>query len=860
MRRPLLIAVPCALLATLALLVACGAFGGRSPTPTDPPPADADTPGPQPSNGNPSVARHVPYPFGRVVVVAIGINRYEKLRGTTDLRFAEADAAEVAEVCERVYGYEAVRLTGERATKREIEGLLKRYARELGAEDALVVFFAGHGQVVPLADGGEAGYFLPADADLDLAITKNSGEWAAQALDMQHLSDLLDGAAARHVVLLADACCSGFVTRRGSLERADLKTFLFDRSRTVLAATTRRQSAREDAAARHGHFTAALLEELRRGEAASVLDLHLPVMRRVAERTNGTMTPQFAQVGDGDGMFVFIPKAIPRAQVEADLNGRTLGDAALPGLSGVAGRQRERAGAMTTEAQAVEAVEAPDYRRSASPEAARKLWEAKAARYQTNAALGDPWAMAALHFCYAKGLGTDKAPDRAFFWAGQADRVARPAGVGKFLLGRCNEFGIGMPRNEVAAMKLYEESSRQGVALAHWAVADRLVTARAGADDLRRARELLERARAAGVGSASLLLAKFHLGILPGVPRDVPEGVRLLEAAAGKGIPAADHALYETFARDRPGFPPKDGDRAKRHLVRAAESGHPFAQQLLAANYYREEPFPPTVELKPDFQLAANWAALAAQQPDDERSAGQAHGLLAHLYERGHGVPKNAERARFHFEEGVRLNCPYAEYYLGFRLLVDDSIFARDFERAFSLAKKSAAQGNARGHYLLGHIYHQWRHPVTGAFGWRQPVDFEYHGWSHHILHNYFQARAKGETHTDVVAYLGAFERWAKFERDRGPEAFLAKAAGNRLPSAVFKKLREEYPDTAKAIERMQQKEQPAADHDRSAPVDFQQRLDREKATDDALRSLGVERGKLPGDPPPSGKKGDGGK
>eukprot|EP01136_Pigoraptor_vietnamica_P006912 Opistho-1_new@40448 len=54
---------------------------------------------------------HEPYPFKRVVLVSIGINHYPKLRGTTDLRFAAADAAEVADVCESLYGYEVVRLS-----------------------------------------------------------------------------------------------------------------------------------------------------------------------------------------------------------------------------------------------------------------------------------------------------------------------------------------------------------------------------------------------------------------------------------------------------------------------------------------------------------------------------------------------------------------------------------------------------------------------------------------------------------------------------------------------------------------------------------------------------------------------------
>jgi hypothetical protein len=89
---------------------------------------------------------------------------------------------------------------------------------------------------------------------------------------------------------------------------------------------------------------------------------------------------------------------------------------------------------------------------------------------------------------------------------------------------------------------------------------------------------------------------------------------------------------------------------------------------------------------------------------------------------------------------------------------------------------------------------------VTGKYGQRNPVDFEYHGWSHHVLHHYFTAQAKGERRKDVTDYLDAYKKWRQFEQDRGADAFHAMASGNRLPSAVFARLEEEYPETARAL------------------------------------------------------------
>src|SRR6185369_6233580 len=105
------------------------------------------------------------------------------------------------------------------------------------------------------------------------------------------------------------------------------------------------------------------------------------------------------------------------------------------GLLGAARRLAEAGKQLTTYPEAVAILEAEDYRLSSAPEDGRAAWEARFERFQRNAALGDVWAMMALHLCYAKGLGTDKDPERAYHWARQVTRVRKP--VGCYLLGRC---------------------------------------------------------------------------------------------------------------------------------------------------------------------------------------------------------------------------------------------------------------------------------------------------------------------------------------------------------------------------------------------------------------------------------------
>ena len=136
---------------------------------------------------------------------------------------------------------------------------LREYKEQLGEKDVLIVYFAGHGQVIELPSHGRAGFLVPQDADLDLDDRGNLDAWAAEALEMRRLVDSLADMRTHHVLLIADACCSGFMTKRGAFEqRKDLHLLLSEPSRVVLAATTERQAAGEDWKTGHGFFTGAL--------------------------------------------------------------------------------------------------------------------------------------------------------------------------------------------------------------------------------------------------------------------------------------------------------------------------------------------------------------------------------------------------------------------------------------------------------------------------------------------------------------------------------------------------------------------------------------------------------------------------
>ena len=556
------------------------------------------------------------------------------------------------------FGYETVTLLGAAATKSRIEETLDRYGSELGKDDALIVFFAGHGQVLERPVQGESGYLVPADARLDLNDRKAIEPWDEQAIDMQRLTARVDAMKARHVLVIADACASGFMTKRGSLERWDLKTFLFERSRTVLAAATRNQSAREDPKRGHGHFTAALLTELSKGDAASTLDVFMPVLKSVVESTNGGMTPQLASVGEGDGMFVFIPQSLSKEEIDSDLGDtKPLQSGKERGLQGVAARARALAAQATSFQDVLLSLDAFDPSFAVEAETKRREWEERFGRFKRNALSGDVWAMAALHFCYEKGLGTERDAKQAYEWAREADRAVNPPGLGRFLLGRCYEFGLGVPVSGAAgreqAIRYYTQSIELGSPLGCYGLG-LLLTSSKEKSEVVRGKELLQRAISGGVLPAEVNLATELLEHPVG-DGDKAKAVAMLERAAKRGDPHADVQLYFAYAD---GSPNERIEDAKIHLEHAASLGLVPAMSILGLECQRLR----GSRLGLTEDLERSYALL-----DRSARAGEPRALrfTAIMLAAGRGVPRDYALARERLDAAVRGGGVEASYLQG---------------------------------------------------------------------------------------------------------------------------------------------------------------------------------------------------
>jgi len=270
--------------------------------------------------------------YGESWAVLIGINRYQHPR-IPKLRYAvnDAQAVERALLAQGFRPDRILTLTDEKATKAAIERLLGDQLRQqVGANDRLLVFFAGHGKTDQLRSGEEEGYLVPVDGD--------PNQLFSTAISMSALRQISDRLTAKHILYIVDACYSGYAIYNRSIADDLLEEMVKKPAIQILTAGRQQDEAQERAG--HGVFTEVLVRGLS-GDAFSrdkswvaLEELGLWVKQRVFAESNKKQLPQYGNLS-GEGQFVFrkagpvvgslaVTAKIP--DVEVWLGDRKLGD------------------------------------------------------------------------------------------------------------------------------------------------------------------------------------------------------------------------------------------------------------------------------------------------------------------------------------------------------------------------------------------------------------------------------------------------------------------------------------------------------------------------------------------------------
>jgi hypothetical protein len=245
----------------------------------------------------------------------IGVGEF-KSPSVPPLRFAGDDVAAVRDLLVQRLGFAAdhvVALTGPQATRQGILGQLSRLCDRgmVTADDAVLIYYSGHGQTVPLPRGGDMGFLVPYDAAVDLGDLGNPARYYESCLGMDELRRLSALIPAKHVLFLVDACYSGLAveSRRGVSLPLAVQTVAARPVRQIIVAGLKDEKALESADWGHGAFTFALLQGLGSGAAdfdrdGYVTGLELATYLRSAVPRLAPQTPQYASF-DGDGEYLF---------------------------------------------------------------------------------------------------------------------------------------------------------------------------------------------------------------------------------------------------------------------------------------------------------------------------------------------------------------------------------------------------------------------------------------------------------------------------------------------------------------------------------------------------------------------------
>ncbi len=127
----------------------------------------------------------------------IGIDQYKH---APKLESAVRDAKGVRDVLTARYGFEKehiIELYDAQATGPKIQNALYRLGRDVGKDDSVLIYYAGHGQY---DEDGKLGWWVPVEGE-----PKEPGTFITNA----SIRDYINGMKARHVYLVADSCFSG---------------------------------------------------------------------------------------------------------------------------------------------------------------------------------------------------------------------------------------------------------------------------------------------------------------------------------------------------------------------------------------------------------------------------------------------------------------------------------------------------------------------------------------------------------------------------------------------------------------------------------------------------------------------------
>ncbi len=230
----------------------------------------------------------------------IGINHYKEL---TSLQYAVRDVKAIKDALEG-FRYEDIQILHDEAgpkqkpTYKNVVRELEEFAERAERDDLLLVYFAGHGKMKD-----DKAWLLLADSKWN-----EKKQWYDQVLSVEKLKSLLKRGASERLVLMLDACQTGEVGERDTVDPSERARFIrraYEEAQgvAVLASSSPGQKAQEIKELGHGVFTHFVLDGLKDKSLVDERSQLLTVSRLAAH-----VTQNLSRWNERKSVYVQLPR------------------------------------------------------------------------------------------------------------------------------------------------------------------------------------------------------------------------------------------------------------------------------------------------------------------------------------------------------------------------------------------------------------------------------------------------------------------------------------------------------------------------------------------------------------------------
>ena len=246
----------------------------------------------------------------------IGISKYDGLnpnQSYLNLNYAASDAEAIQNLLISQFDFPAkntILLKNEEATKQNILQSFSDIIKKAKSKDRVLIYFAMQGMTEDLPNGGELGYLIPIDGELD--------DLYMTSLGMTELKNIALMSEAKHMLYLVDACYGGiasfgsrglqFPSTPGYIKKITQRS-----SRQIITAGRRGEQVIEKSEWGHSAFTKNLIHGLMEGRADANADgfitateLGMYIKEKVKMDSENQQTPQLGRLTSAIGEFIFI--------------------------------------------------------------------------------------------------------------------------------------------------------------------------------------------------------------------------------------------------------------------------------------------------------------------------------------------------------------------------------------------------------------------------------------------------------------------------------------------------------------------------------------------------------------------------